>query len=39
MELTLEALVEKYGEDEVLDAALEGGILHGTEDEDLDPYK
>jgi hypothetical protein len=37
--MTLKELIEKYGEDEVLDAALRGGILHGTEDEDQDPYK
>lgn len=37
--MTLAELIEKYGEDEVLDAALKGGILAGTEDEDEDPYK
>jgi hypothetical protein len=37
--MTLQELIEKYGEDEVYDAALRGGILHGTEDEDEDPYK
>lgn len=37
--MTLAELIEKYGEDAVLDAALRGGILHGTEDEDEDPYK
>lgn len=37
--MTLRELIEKYGEDEVLDAALRGGILSGTEDEDQDPYK
>lgn len=37
--MTLAELIEKYGEDEVLDAALRGGILQGTEDEEDDPYK
>lgn len=35
----LQKWIDKYGEDSVLDAALRGGLLHGTEDEDQDPYK
>lgn len=37
--MTLKELIKKYGEDVVLHFALVGGILHGTEDEDQDPYK
>lgn len=38
-DLTLLSAISKYGHDRVWDAALRGGLLHGTEDEDQDPYK
>lgn len=37
--MTLEELLELFNDEEIAEAALRGGILHGTEYEDQDPYK